>query len=62
MFWKKKPKQPKVTPGIVTPLPVHKSYIPAPPRKIEESSSSDDGLFNTILTAEVVESDKERED
>jgi len=61
MFWKKKPKQPKVTPGIVTPLPVHKSYIPQP-HKVEEPSSSDDGLFNTILTAEVVESDKERED
>lgn len=61
MFWKKKPKQPKVTPGIVTPLPVHKSYIPVP-RSTEEPFSSDDGLFNTILTAEVVESDKERED
>jgi uncharacterized membrane protein YgcG len=55
MFWKRKPKAPKVTPGIVKPLPTHRSYIPQPHR-FGEPSSSDDGLLSTIVTAEVVES------
>ena len=69
MFWKKKPKQPKVTPGIVTPLPTapgskfhytQGSPPPVFPNRLgltkPPESSSDDSVFNTILTAEVVES------
>jgi hypothetical protein len=67
MFWKKR--KPKVTPGIVTPLPEKVSTNPgskinyrqgtpppAYPKRVEPEMSSDDGLLNTIVTAEVVES------